>query len=184
LIAAAHEAKRAVRAVPGPSAVVAALSVSGLPATPFRFAGYPPRTAGQLRAFVERCVAAGETTVLFEAPGRVGQTVNAIAAAESDAAVVICRELTKLYEQVARGTAAEIARMLADESIPAKGEFVIVVRGTGATGEFDVDRLLVNRLRAGDGPSQAARAIAAESGRSKSELYRRALAIKASGQVD
>jgi 16S rRNA (cytidine1402-2'-O)-methyltransferase len=178
LIESAHGAGHAVRPIPGPSAVIAALSVSGLPATPSTFAGFAPRGAGELARWVDDWTRAGQTIVFFEAPGRIQRTVVAIRDADPDCVVVICRELTKIFEQVERGTADAVAAKLADGSIPARGEFVVVARGSGRGIEVDVDELLNERLAAGEGPNQAAKSVAAETGRSKSELYKRALELR------
>jgi 16S rRNA (cytidine1402-2'-O)-methyltransferase len=178
LIESAHGAGHTVRPIPGPSAVIAALSVSGLPATPFTFAGYAPRGAGELGRWVDDWMRAGQTIVFFEAPGRIERTVVAIRDADPDCVIVICRELTKIFEQVERGPADAIAARLADGSIPARGEFVVVARGSGRGVEVDVDELLNERLAAGEGPNQAAKAVATATGHSKSELYRRALALR------
>jgi 16S rRNA (cytidine1402-2'-O)-methyltransferase len=104
--------------------------------------------------------------------------VVAIRDADPDCVIVICRELTKIFEQVERGPADAIAAKLADESIPARGEFVVVARGSGRGVEVDVDELLNERLAAGEGPNQAAKAVATATGHSKSELYKRALALR------
>jgi 16S rRNA (cytidine1402-2'-O)-methyltransferase len=178
LIEAAHGAGHVVRPIPGPSAVVAALSVSGLPATPFTFAGYAPRGAGELARWIDGWLRGGETVVFFEAPGRIERAVLAIRDADPGCTVVICREMTKIFEQVVRGTAENIAARLADGSIPARGEFVVVARGTGRDTGVDVDQLLTERLEAGEGPNQAAKSVAAETGQAKSDLYKRALELK------
>jgi 16S rRNA (cytidine1402-2'-O)-methyltransferase len=178
LIEAAHRAGHVVRPIPGPSAVIAALSVSGLPATPFMFAGYAPRGAGELARWIQDWLRAGQTIVFFEAPGRIERTVIAIRDADPGCIVVICREMTKIFEQVERGTAEAIATRLSDGSIPAKGEFVVVARGSGLGIEVDVDQMLADRLGAGEGPNQAAKSVAAETGLSKSELYKRALELR------
>ena len=119
------------------------------------------------------------TAVFFEAPGRIERTIAAVASADPDCTLVVCRELTKLYEQVVRGTAIDIAAKIVNGDIPKKGEFVIVARGSDRESEIDVTDLLRRRLEAGDGANQAAKLVAAETGRSKSDLYTMALAIKA-----
>lgn len=180
LIEAAHAAGYPVRSVPGPSAVVAALSVSGLPATPFTFHGFAPRGLGALRTWIVGWLQAETTSVFFEAPGRIGRTITEIAVADAESTVVICRELTKLFEQVVRGTASELVAGLEDGSIPAKGEFVVVAMASGRRAGVDVDIHLRARLDSGESANDAARQVAKETGRPKSELYKRALALKQS----
>jgi 16S rRNA (cytidine1402-2'-O)-methyltransferase len=179
LVQAAHQRGIPVRSIPGPSAVIAALSVAGLPATPFTFWGYAPRGAGELGTWIDKWSRSAMTVVFFEAPGRIERTIAAVASADPDCAVVVCREMTKLYEQVVRGAATDIAEKIDNGDIPQKGEFVIVARGSDRESEIDVTDLLRRRLEAGDGPNQAAKFVAAETGRSKSDLYTIALAVKA-----
>jgi 16S rRNA (cytidine1402-2'-O)-methyltransferase len=115
-----------VRAVPGPSAALAALAVSGLPPYPFTFAGFVPRKAGKRRSFLASLAALRHTCVVFESPHRVLATLEAAAAELGDRPLVLCRELTKLHEETLRGTAAELAAELAArDSI--KGEIVLVL---------------------------------------------------------
>jgi 16S rRNA (cytidine1402-2'-O)-methyltransferase len=183
LIAAAHAAGIPVRVIPGPSAIIAALSVSGLPATPFTFLGYAPRSRGETARWAREWLGSGQTVVFFDAPSRVGTTVQAIADDQPDAILVVSRELTKQFEQVSRGTAAEVAAKFQQGEIPARGEFVVVARGSTAGADIDVDARLRERLAAGDGPNQAARQVSAETGLPKSDLYKRALELKANQSV-
>lgn len=111
--------------IPGPAALVAALSVSGMVADRFLFGGFPPRKAGERLAFLTRLGAAGVTLVLYEAPHRVIETLEAVAEALGDPPVLVARELTKQYEELLRGAASEVAARL-QEAGP-RGEFVIVV---------------------------------------------------------
>ena len=101
--------------------------VSGLPATTWRFVGFLPRKRGELEAVFR---GAGETLVAFESPRRIGASLAALAAVDPERAVVICRELTKLHEEVVRGTAAELAARYATEA--PRGEIVVVVGGAPA----------------------------------------------------
>jgi 16S rRNA (cytidine1402-2'-O)-methyltransferase len=125
LVAAAREAGYEVIALPGPSAVVAALSVAGLHCTDFRFVGFLPRTAGELRTLLEDASARPETLVAFEAPGRLRKSLAAIEEALPERRVAVCRELTKLHEETFVGTAAEA---LAHFGAP-RGEIVLVIEG-------------------------------------------------------
>lgn len=179
VVDAAHRHGYTVRSIPGPSAVIAALAVSGLPATPFTFYGYAPRGSGELAAWIEQWTRSSETIVFFEAPSRVQRTVAAIDAIDPGCALVVCRELTKIYERVVRGSPDHIRALLASGEIPTRGEFVFVARGSNRAEEIDVTSLLRARLDAGDGPNQAARTVAAETGQAKSELYKIALELRA-----
>jgi 16S rRNA (cytidine1402-2'-O)-methyltransferase len=179
LIAAAHDATIPVRAIPGPSSIVAALSVSGLPATPFTFLGYAPRGAGESANWAKGWLGSGDTVVFFDAPGRVATTVRTLAGIDPDATLVVARELTKQFEQIVRGSAGQIAERFDGGDVPARGEFVLVARGAAGGRQFDVDALLQARISAGDGANQAARQIATETGLPKSQLYKRALELRA-----
>jgi 16S rRNA (cytidine1402-2'-O)-methyltransferase len=112
-------------AVPGPSALVAALSVSGLPADRFTFAGFLPARAGARRRRLAELVARGETLVFFEAPHRVRATLALLAELCPRAQVAACREMTKRFEEVLRGTPEEIAARLTAER--ERGEWTFVV---------------------------------------------------------
>jgi len=125
LVAAARAAGYAVEAVPGPSAVVAALSVAGLRAGSFRFVGFLPRAQGELRRLLQDTAARAEALVAFESPARLRKTLSLIAEARPDARLAVCRELTKVHEETFVGTAAEA---LAHFSAP-RGEVVIVIEG-------------------------------------------------------
>lgn len=116
-----------VEAIPGPSAVLAALVVSGLPPYPFTFAGFPPPKAGRRRRFYDKLAALDHTVVVFESPHRLAASLDdAIAAFGADRPAALGRELTKLHEEVLRGTLAELAKEIAQrESI--KGELVLVL---------------------------------------------------------
>lgn len=125
LVRAAHEAGIEVVAVPGPSALAAAASISGLPAEPLTFHGFFPRKAGKARDLLKRCRDFGGAHVFFEAPGRVRAALGAIRENAPGATVAVAREMTKHYEQIVTGS----IETLADEAnaFPEKGEFVLVV---------------------------------------------------------
>ena len=110
LVAGCIAAGLAVEVLPGPSAAVAALVASGLPAERWRFAGFLPRKRGRARA---RCSRAPETVVAFESPRRVGATLAVLAELDPERPVAVCRELTKLHEEVVRGDAGELAARFA-----------------------------------------------------------------------
>ena len=170
LVRACIEAGVEVESLPGPSAAVTALVASGLPADVFTFLGFPPRK-GRERAALLRRIAEEETTfVVFESPRRIGKT---LAALPGDASVAVCRELTKLYEEVFRGTAAEAAKHFSGE---VRGEIVLVVRGGAASQPPSLEEA-VERAQDyaadGDSRSRAAARAARESGFKKGEVYDR-----------
>ena len=114
-----------VQTVPGPSAAIAALTVSGLPPYPFTFLGFPPRKSGKRRSFFRRHATLDHTLVVFESPHRLLATLEDLLAELGDRPASIARELTKLHEEVLRGSLSELAAILADRSL--KGEYVIVL---------------------------------------------------------
>jgi 16S rRNA (cytidine1402-2'-O)-methyltransferase len=166
--------------IPGASAVLAAVAASGVAGPRWAFEGFLPRSGRERRERLATIAADRRGTVLFEAPGRVGATLRDLAAAcGEDRRGAIARELTKLHEQIVRGSLAELAAALADGTVPARGEFVLIV-GMGepsvGTGRGDVDiesaRAEVERLvDDGVGRSEAARRVAAATGLPRRRLY-------------
>jgi 16S rRNA (cytidine1402-2'-O)-methyltransferase len=114
-----------VVAVPGPSAPVAALSVAGLRTSSFRFAGFLPRAAGELRSLLEEQAARSDTLVAFESPQRLRATLGLIVEVLPGRRLAVCRELTKLHEEVFVGTAAEAL----EHFLAPRGEIVLLVEG-------------------------------------------------------
>jgi len=112
-----------IEVLPGPSAALAALVASALPSDAWRFAGFLPRK----RAALVEVLASPETVVAFESPRRVGASLAVLASIDESRPVAVCRELTKLHEEVVRGTAGELAARYAD--VPPRGEVVLVVGG-------------------------------------------------------
>jgi 16S rRNA (cytidine1402-2'-O)-methyltransferase len=122
------EAGLPVTAVPGPSAALTALAVSGLPSDRFCFEGFPPRTAGKRAALFASLAAEPRTMLFFESPRRTAATLSSLAEAFGpDRAAAVCRELTKTYEEVVRGTLAELAGWA--EATEVLGEVTLVVGG-------------------------------------------------------
>ena len=115
-----------VEPIPGPSAVLAALVASALPPYPFTFAGFPPRTPKRRRRFFRRFADLGHTLVFFESPHRLLKSLDDARAALGDRPAAVCRELTKLHEEVLRGTLSEVHGELAGRP-SIKGEIVVVV---------------------------------------------------------
>ncbi len=139
LVAAAAAAGHRVEPIPGPSAVTALLSASGLPAVPFTFLGFPPHRRGERGRWYAAHAAAPGTRVLFESPFRVVESLRDLAAAWSDPEVVVGRELTKLHEEILRGRASEIAELLAARP-GVKGEFVVAAAAGGPAGSQTAER--------------------------------------------
>lgn len=120
-----------VEPIPGPSALLAALVVSGLPPHPFTFCGFPPPKGGKRRSFYERFTALDHTLVVYESPHRLVASLEDALEVLGDRPAAVARELTKLHEEVLRGTLSELLAEL--EARPSlKGEFVLVVGGTTA----------------------------------------------------
>jgi 16S rRNA (cytidine1402-2'-O)-methyltransferase len=158
-----------VEVLPGPSAVTTALVASGVPAPRWRFEGFLPRRAGEL----ERVLRATETVVAFESPRRLPDSLAALAALAPDRPAAVCRELTKLHEEVARGTLGELARRFRDE---VKGEIVVVIapaetRAAAPDVAFAVDALR-RLVQSGARPRAAAGVVAALTGTRANDLYR------------
>ncbi|RFA19870.1 16S rRNA (cytidine(1402)-2'-O)-methyltransferase [Subtercola boreus] len=178
LVQAAVAAGVDVTIIPGPSAVVSALAVSGLPTDRFTFEGFLPRKQGERLSALGDLVRERRTMVFFESPNRLAASLADVATALGDDRVVaVCRELTKLYEEVKRGSAASLVPW-ASEGV--KGEIVLVVAGAGAlevtlaVGVAQVQELVSDGTRLKD----AAAAIADATGLSKRDLYEAALASR------
>jgi 16S rRNA (cytidine1402-2'-O)-methyltransferase len=158
-----------VEVLPGPSSVLTALVASGLPSERWRFVGFLPRKRGELERVLGE---SAETLVAFESPGRLPATLEVLAALDPERAVVVCRELTKLHEEVRRGSAVELAAYYAQHS--PRGEIVLVV-GAAAPGNADRDDALT-ALRAlvdaGARARPAARVVANLTGLGANDLYR------------
>jgi 16S rRNA (cytidine1402-2'-O)-methyltransferase len=176
IVAAAAAAGFDVVPVPGPSAVLAALSVSGLAADRFLFLGFPPRSGSARRTALDRVADSPDPVVLFEAPTRIGALLEDLADACGDARrTIVGRELTKLHEEVVRGTLAEVgAYYQAGET---RGEFVIVVEGGAPTeedGELSdrVASTLAEALLArGEPVRSVAREVARRTGLARNRAY-------------
>ncbi|MBW3635653.1 MAG: 16S rRNA (cytidine(1402)-2'-O)-methyltransferase [Armatimonadetes bacterium] len=131
LVRAAAARGIAVSPIPGPCALVAALSISGFDAQKFSFLGFLPRKPGKIRKSFTEALSRGETLVFYESPFRVSKTLRFLAEVAPDAPVVVCRELTKQFEEILRGAASEMAEVLAGRG-ELKGEFTVVVGATVA----------------------------------------------------
>jgi 16S rRNA (cytidine1402-2'-O)-methyltransferase len=160
-----------VEVLPGPSAAITALVASGLPADEWRFHGFLPRKKGELR---RELVAPGGTLVAFESPRRVPATLALLAEIDPEREVAVCRELTKVHEEIVRGSAAELAERYA--AAPPRGEVVLVLGpptavapDSTASAGLDALRRLVD---AGAHPRKAAGVVAELTGASANSLYR------------
>jgi 16S rRNA (cytidine1402-2'-O)-methyltransferase len=181
LVGAAAEAGLTVTVLPGPSAVTAALAVSGLPTDRFCFEGFPPRSAGARQRRFADLAAEPRTMVFFESRRRVAATLGELAAAFGpDRQAVACRELTKTHEEIARGTLAELAGWAGQGVL---GEITLVVAGApararprpGAPGWADSVAAAVAEVAAREAAGMprklAIAAVAADSGLPKREVY-------------
>jgi len=175
LVEAAAAAGVGVTALPGPSAVLTALAVSGLPTDRFTFEGFLPRKQGERLSTLRAVAAEPRTMVFFESPNRLAASLGDIATAlGADRRVVVCRELTKLYEEVRRGTAAELATWAAEG---VRGEIVVVVAGAPARAadpEAAVQQVLA-LVASGTRLKDAAAEVAEATGLGKRDLYQAAL---------
>lgn len=165
--------------IPGASAVLAALSVSGLPTDAFFFAGFLPAKAGARQARLQELVAVPATLVFYESPHRLAESLQAMAATLGEARdACVARELTKAFEETRRGTLGSLAAHYGEAGEP-KGEVVVVVGppATKPAAAEDIDALLVS-LASEMPASKAATEAARMTGRPKSDLYRRLIELK------
>jgi 16S rRNA (cytidine1402-2'-O)-methyltransferase len=182
LVAAAVDAGVTVTAIPGPSAVIMALAISGLPTDRFTFEGFLPRKQGERLQQLQGLVREQRTMVFFESPNRIAASLADVASALGvDRRVAVCRELTKMFEEVKRGPAADLA-LWADAGV--KGEIVMVIAGAPpleidlATGVAQVLQMVADGARLKD----AATEIAENTGLGKRDLYEAALAARGAGK--
>jgi 16S rRNA (cytidine1402-2'-O)-methyltransferase len=177
LVVACRERGLPVTAVPGASAVLTALQVSGLPAERFLFAGFLPNRGAPRRQVARELAAVPATLIFFDSPNRLADSLVDLATVFGDRQAAVARELTKMHEEVVRGTLTELAERYAGHT--PKGEVVIIVAPPGAVALVAEDDL-ESRLRAAvaDGGSikDAAALVAAETGHPRREVY--ALALK------
>ncbi|WP_424937499.1 MULTISPECIES: 16S rRNA (cytidine(1402)-2'-O)-methyltransferase [Bacteria] len=178
LVAAAVEQGVTVTAIPGPSAVVTALAVSGLPTDRFTFEGFLPRKPGERRAALGVLADEPRTMVFFESPSRLAVSLADMATAFGPGRMAsVCRELTKLYEEVRRGDLATLAAWAADG---VKGEIVVVVAGAAPREVSLADALAQVQELVGDGTrlKEAAAEVSGITGHSSRDLYQAALAAR------
>ena len=178
LVSAAIEAGVQVTSVPGPSAVLMALAVSGLPVDRFAFEGFPSRKAGERLRALQALAGERRTMIFFEAPHRLDATLAAMATAfGDDRPAAVCRELTKTYEEVRRGGLRALAGWAAEG---VRGEITIVVGGAPevAADPDSALRAVQERVAAGERLKDVTADVAAATGLSRKELYNAALAAR------
>ena len=173
LVEAASRAGIPVVPIPGPSAVTAALAVAGVAADQFVYLGFLPRRRAARKRLLESLATERRALVVFEAPHRLLGSLTDLDAVLGDRRIAVCRELTKLHEEVFRGTASEAL----EHFIEPKGEFTLVIEGGAeavpASGPSDETLALVAQLRAdGRGAKESVAQLAKEAGLSRREAYR------------
>lgn len=166
-----------VTCLPGPSAVITALALSGLPAERFCFEGFPPRRSAQRRRWLGGLATEPRTAVFFEAPHRVAACLaDAVEVLGADRRAVVCRELTKLHEEVLRGTLGELTTRLGERQ--PRGEITVVLAGAGPVPPPSIPELVpavLERVAAGERLKDAVAAVAVRAGVQKRELYQAAV---------
>ncbi len=185
LVRACIERGVTVTAVPGPSAALTGLQLSGLPSERFLFAGFlPPRGAGR-RAVLKELEAAPATLVFFESPNRVAEALGDMATVLGNRDAAVARELTKLYEEVARAPLFDLANRYAET--PPRGEVVIVVAPPGegaAIGPEEIEARLRAAIAEGSSVKDASALVAAETGHPRRDVYAAALRLLRGGNEE
>jgi len=188
LLREAHRAGITVSPIPGASALVAAVSASGLPTDRFAFEGFLPAKRAARQKRLQSLTGETRTTIFYESVHRVADTIDDLIDTHGgERNAFLGRELSKLHEQCVSADLQTIADWLADGQIPAKGEFVIVVEGApdSANDETTINADELLETLAGELPGKQAVAIAAKlSGQNKNELYRKMLALKKGSEPD
>ena len=183
LVAAVRTAGHDVVAIPGPSAVVAALTASGLPAREFMFAGFLPRRAGDRRKRLDSLARQPQTIVAFESPHRLRRTLSDMLLAWGDRRIAVCRELTKAFEEVFRGTISQALQRFAEP----RGEFTLVIEGASEErpqGSEDDARRALRRLKAqGITGRDAVREVSQETGLAHRDVYRLWVEVSSAGKA-
>ncbi len=172
LVSRAAEAGIAVEAIPGPSAVLAALCVAGLPVRRFVFEGFLPRGGGERSRALRRIAHSEVTVVLFESPHRIHATLEDLERElGAERQIALCRELTKMHEQTIRGTVSEVRGELSN---PARGEITVVIEGKAADAaieDIDLDVLLTEWKREGLSNKEMTRRLQQDLGWKRNRAY-------------
>jgi 16S rRNA (cytidine1402-2'-O)-methyltransferase len=183
LVAAAAAEELPVTCLPGPSAVTTALVLSGLPVERFCFEGFAPRRDGERRRWLATLVTEPRAVVFFESPHRLADTLaTAVDVLGGSRGAAVCRELTKKYEEIRRGTLAALAAGAVDD--PVRGEVTVVLAGAAPAAPPDVGSLVGavhQRVADGERLKDAAAAVATAAGVPKRELYNAALPGRGGG---
>jgi 16S rRNA (cytidine1402-2'-O)-methyltransferase len=184
LVAAVVAAGHSVEAVPGPSALLTALTVAGLDTERVLFLGFLPRKPGARRRLLESQKGRPETIVLFESPRRVAKTLEEVAEILGNRAACLARELTKRHEEVFRESASELASRFSES--PPRGECTLVIAGATvkeeeaeqAWGDDELDEVIRAELAEGASIRDLARDLASRTGRVRREVYARAVSLR------
>ena len=177
LVTAALAAGHRVSPIPGPSAVAAAVSASGLIDGPFLTIGFLPRERGERLRLLARAATTGFPLVLFESAQRLGRTLHELVEILGDRRAVMLRELTKIHEEVRAGSLSALREWAADAGPRGEIALVIAAAPVAATSESDAEAVVRTLRRSGLSASQAAREAAAITGLPRSELYKLAMAV-------
>lgn len=182
LVRAAIEAGLKVTMLPGPSAPIMALALSGLPSDRFLFAGFLPPKSGARRSAIQEVARAPVTLIFFETAPRLVDSLSDLLAVLGNRSAAVARELTKLFEEVRRGTLSELIAHYTEQG-PPKGEIVLVLGppAEDAATEQDLDTLLARALQSMS-VKDAAATVSAATGRPKREVYARALELGKGGK--
>lgn len=178
LVARCAEAGIPVYAVPGPSAFVAALAISGLPTGRFTFEGFLSMNKRNRNSHLLSLLPETRTMIFYEAPHKLRRTLSDLYNAFGERRIALCRELTKIHEEVIRTTLSEAAGMYRDKE--PRGEFVLIIEGAAPADPIETQlsleeavELAASFAEGGLSPSEAAKEAAQKSGRKKSDIYRR-----------
>jgi 16S rRNA (cytidine1402-2'-O)-methyltransferase len=169
-----------IEVLPGASAAIAALMAAGLPTDRFLFLGFPPRTAEKRRLAFARVRSLDATLVLYEAPGRVADTLVDLLTVLGDREAAVCRELTKVHEEVVRGRLAELGAMYG--RAPARGEVTLVVdgapRGQAVDDTVDLGAEVRRQVAAGRSPREIAAELSLQTGKPRRLIYQLAVSVR------
>jgi 16S rRNA (cytidine1402-2'-O)-methyltransferase len=181
LVRAAAEAGARIVPIPGPSAVTAAIAASGLVEGPFSFLGFLPRHGKKRQRALERIAQSSEPLILFEAPQRVADTLRELAAVMPARPAVLCRELTKMHEEILRGSLAELAALEREwlgEITLVLGAQEVRVAADEVADPAEIDAEILSRLQKGAHPKELATELAARLGIPRRSAYARVLAVR------
>jgi 16S rRNA (cytidine1402-2'-O)-methyltransferase len=171
LISAVIRSKIPVIPIPGPSALVSAIAASGLPTDNFYFMGFLPHKAGERRKLLTATARITQTLILFESPHRIIETLHDIQDIFGNRKMAICRELTKIHEEIFRGTVSEAREHFASP----RGEFTVVIKGDTVASKPVLDNNVEDRIRhmqqSGNTAKAAISQLVGETGISRKELY-------------